>query len=209
MKKKSGGFHVHLIVQHLRATILPVFTTMKLTILSKRILTLTSWPPCGLILAACSGQIASRQPATPRPHATETPTATIVWFPPTRHSHHLSHPATRPDGGLSSRRGRLALLRFLRPTRILEYGQFGAGQRHGDPQPAGIIHHRAGTALHRQPAQPAGGGRFLRRGHGRYQPVQRQGPVRDALSRPPAARIITVSSSTATARSAWNACAAG
>jgi hypothetical protein len=54
---------------------------MKLTILSKRILTL-KLAACGLILAACSGQI---QPptATPTLPATETPTATIVWFPST------------------------------------------------------------------------------------------------------------------------------
>lgn len=54
---------------------------MKLTNLSKRILTL-NLVVCGLILAGCSGQ-AQPPTATPAPTATATPTATIVWFPST------------------------------------------------------------------------------------------------------------------------------
>jgi hypothetical protein len=54
---------------------------MKLTILAKRILYL-SLAACGLVLAACTGPIALPT-ETATPFSTETPTPTIIWFPPT------------------------------------------------------------------------------------------------------------------------------
>jgi len=56
---------------------------MKLTNMEKRNLTLIALlAACGLILAGCSGTV---QPATltPTVAASATPTATIIWFPPT------------------------------------------------------------------------------------------------------------------------------
>jgi hypothetical protein len=63
------------------ATILPVFGTMKLTNPSKWFL-IFHLAACGLVMAACSGPISSPT-GTPTLPATETPTPTIIWFPPT------------------------------------------------------------------------------------------------------------------------------
>jgi hypothetical protein len=54
---------------------------MKLTILEQRILILYL-AVCGLVLVACSGSIALPT-GTPTLSPTETPTPSIVWFPPT------------------------------------------------------------------------------------------------------------------------------
>ena len=54
---------------------------MKLTILAKLFLTLLL-AACGLILSACSG-LTPIPTETPTSFSIETPTATIVWFPPT------------------------------------------------------------------------------------------------------------------------------
>jgi hypothetical protein len=66
---------------------------MKLTILAKRILYL-SLATCGLVLAACTGPIALPT-ETATPFSTETPTPTIIWFPPTNTpTFFLTQPAT-------------------------------------------------------------------------------------------------------------------
>jgi hypothetical protein len=76
---------------------LPVFDTMKLTILANPLRPGGHFPQikkqdlgrmflllaaCGLVLAGCSGPVPTPTLA-PTATVTETPTATIVWFPPT------------------------------------------------------------------------------------------------------------------------------
>jgi hypothetical protein len=57
------------------------FNLMKLTILSKRNWTLILVAG-GLVLASCSG-LSPKPAETPTPAFTETPSPTVVWFPPT------------------------------------------------------------------------------------------------------------------------------